>query len=62
MRCIGGIPVDRSKKTSLTDQIAAEFDKHNTFYIGVTPEGTRKYTEEWKKGFTLLHKKRMCLL
>lgn len=33
MRCIGGIPVDRSKKTSLTDQIAAEFDKHDTFYI-----------------------------
>jgi 1-acyl-sn-glycerol-3-phosphate acyltransferase len=57
MRCIGGIPVDRSKKTSLTDQIAAEFDKHNTFYIGVTPEGTRKYTEEWKKGFYIIAQK-----
>jgi len=57
MRCIGGIPIDRSKKTSLTDQIAAEFDKHNTFYIGVTPEGTRKYTEEWKKGFYIIAQK-----
>ena len=51
MRALGGIPVDRSKKTSLTDQIAEEFQKHDQFQIGITPEGTRKYNPEWKRGF-----------
>lgn len=51
MRALGGIPVDRSKKTSLTDQIAEEFEKHDQFQIGITPEGTRKYNTEWKRGF-----------
>ena len=51
MRALGGIPVDRSKKTSLTDQIAEEFKKHEKFQLGITPEGTRKYNPDWKKGF-----------
>lgn len=57
MRSLGGIAVDRSKKTSLTDQIAAEFGKHESFYIGVTPEGTRKYNKDWKKGFYFIAQK-----
>lgn len=48
---IGGIPVDRSKKTSLTTQMAEQFDKRLSFRLAVTPEGTRKKTGEWKKGF-----------
>lgn len=48
---MGGIPVDRSKKTSLTAQLAEEFQKRDSFQLAVTPEGTRKKTEEWKKGF-----------
>ncbi len=51
MRALGGIPVDRSKKTSLTDQIAEEFKKYEKFQLGITPEGTRKYNPDWKKGF-----------
>ena len=51
MRRLGGVPVDRSKKTSLTDQIAEEFGRHRVFRIGVTPEGTRKGNAEWKRGF-----------
>ena len=50
-RGIGGIPVDRSKKTSLTTQLAEEFERRDTFELAVTPEGTRKKTNEWKKGF-----------
>lgn|SRR5574344_2392953 len=57
MRSLGGIPVDRSKKTSLTDQIADEFAKHDSFCIGVTPEGTRKYNADWKKGFYFIAQK-----
>ena len=48
---LGGIPVDRSKKNSLTDQLAEEFSKRNYFHLAITPEGTRKKTGEWKKGF-----------
>lgn len=51
MKKLGGIPVDRSKKTSMTDQMAHEFDKTDSLYIAITPEGTRKSNPEWKKGF-----------
>lgn len=51
MRRFGGIPVDRSKKQSLTDVMAAEFSKHEIFRIAVTPEGTRKANAQWKLGF-----------
>jgi len=48
---IGGVPVDRDKKTSVTDQMVEEFNKRDRFHLAITPEGTRKRSEEWKKGF-----------
>ncbi len=51
MRRLGGIPVYRSKKMSMTDQLAAIARKRNEFHLCITPEGTRSRTEEWKKGF-----------
>lgn len=48
---IGGIPVDRSKKTSLTEQMASEFSRRNHFQLAITPEGTRSKNSEWKRGF-----------
>ncbi len=51
LKAIGGIPVDRSKKTSLTEQITAEFNKRKEFQVAVTPEATRKANKNWKKGF-----------
>lgn len=48
---LGGIPVDRSKKTSLTEQMAQEFSRHNDFQLAITPEGTRSKNTEWKRGF-----------
>ncbi len=50
-RSMGGIPVDRSKSTSVTDQVAEEFNKHETFHIAITPEGTRSLVPKWKMGF-----------
>jgi len=47
----GGIPVDRSKKTSLTEQMAELFAKKDEFELAITPEGTRKKSAEWKRGF-----------
>lgn len=48
---VGGVPVDRSKHTSVTDQMVERFNANERFQLAVTPEGTRKRAEEWKKGF-----------
>jgi len=48
---IGGIPVTRNKKTSLTDQLAEKAKSAKEFRLAVTPEGTRSRAEKWKRGF-----------
>ena len=48
---MGGIPVNRDKRTSLTDQVVEMFQTHDRFQVAITPEGTRKRVDEWKKGF-----------
>ena len=50
-RHIGGIPVNRSKHTSMTDAMASAARKEPHFRLCVTPEGTRSLNTEWKKGF-----------
>lgn len=50
-RWMGGIPVDRKKKTALTEQLAVLFKQRNQLCLAVTPEGTRKANPNWKKGF-----------
>lgn len=51
MRALGGIPVERSRKTSLTDQLAAKAKEASTICLAVTPEGTRSRVDHWKRGF-----------
>lgn len=48
---MGGIPVDRSKKTSLTEQMATQFSLRDNFQLAITPEGTRSKNNDWKRGF-----------
>lgn len=50
-KAIGGIPVDRGRNNSITDQMAKRFRESDKFQIAITPEGTRKQVDEWKKGF-----------
>ena len=47
----GGIPVHRQKHSSMTDALADTATKSETFRLCITPEGTRKRTKEWKRGF-----------
>ncbi len=47
----GVIPVDRSKKGNMTDQLAEEFSKRDSLYISIAPEGSRSMRSDWKKGF-----------
>jgi len=51
LRNMGGVPVNRSKRTSVTEQMAEEFEKRETFHLAVTPEGTRSLVKKWKMGF-----------
>ena len=44
-------PVDRSRKTSLVDQMVKHFNECKKFHLAITPEGTRKANPNWKKGF-----------
>ena len=53
----GGIPVERKKHTSLTDQIAAIAREREAFGLCVTPEGTRKPVADWKLGFYYIAQK-----
>lgn len=51
LKRMGGIPIDRSHKTSTVEQMIEMFKQRQIFHLGITPEGTRKANPNWKKGF-----------
>lgn len=51
LKSIGGVPIDRNKRTSVTEQMVGLFNTRKVFQLAITPEGTRKPAKEWKKGF-----------
>ena len=54
---MGGIPVWRSKHTSMTDNLAQTARESKNFLLCITPEGTRKQNAEWKMGFYYIAQK-----
>ena len=56
-RSLGGIPVWRSKHTSMTDNLAETARHAKNFMLCVTPEGTRSLNPDWKKGFYYIAQK-----
>ena len=56
-RKLGGIPVWRSKRTSMTDNLAETAKQAKTFHLCITPEGTRSPNPEWKMGFYFIAQK-----
>lgn len=50
-RKIGGIPVYRTKQTSMTKRLAEVARHRDIFHLTITPEGTRSLNSDWKKGF-----------
>lgn len=56
-KAVGGIPVDRGRRTSLVDQAAEMFATKKKFHLAITPEGTRKANPNWKKGFYFIAQK-----
>jgi 1-acyl-sn-glycerol-3-phosphate acyltransferase len=50
----GGIAVDRGKRNNIVQQVVSIFNNSESLYFLITPEGTRKYSARWKKGFYLI--------
>lgn len=51
LKSLGGIPVNRKKKTSLSEQMVKLFNSKKQFQLAIAPEGTRKRNAQWKSGF-----------
>lgn len=52
LRRIGVVPVDRGNRSNgLVQQAVAAFGREERFVMVITPEGTRKATRHWKRGF-----------
>ena len=56
-RRMGGIPVWRTKSTSMTDNLAETARQLSVFQLCITPEGTRSANPDWKKGFYFIAQK-----
>ena len=48
---MGGVPVDRSRRANLTEQVAEAFGKVERLHLVVAPEGSRTSDGRWKSGF-----------
>jgi hypothetical protein len=48
---LGGIPIDRKSRNSLPEQMAEAFQRADKLWLGITPEGTRKAVDSFKKGY-----------
>jgi 1-acyl-sn-glycerol-3-phosphate acyltransferase len=57
LRRSGGIPIDRRNSNNMVNQIIDEFNSNDSFYLAITPEGTRKKTNHWKKGYYFIAQK-----
>ena len=50
-KSLGGIPVDRTKKSSVSEQMVTLFRSNENLQLAIAPEGTRKKNTKWKTGF-----------
>ena len=51
LRWLGAIELDRGRSINAVQQAIDEFDRHDSFYLGLAPEGTRSRKPGWKSGF-----------
>lgn len=48
---MGGIPIDRTKRSNVVDQVAEEFARRERLALVIAAEGTRSTDGSWKSGF-----------
>ena len=51
IRSLGAIAIDRGKNNTTIQIVSKMFGEKENFLLLITPEGTRRYSEHWKKGF-----------
>lgn len=51
LKKVGGVPIDRSKSLNSVDQVVELFKVTDPMFFALTPEGTRKLANKWKRGF-----------
>jgi 1-acyl-sn-glycerol-3-phosphate acyltransferase len=51
MRRLGGIPVDRARRTNLVEQVVEYFGTVDQLFLVIPPSATRKRATHWKSGF-----------
>ncbi len=51
LRALGCIELDRGRAGSAVRQAIGWFEREDSFYFGLAPEGTRRRTSGWKSGF-----------
>lgn len=51
LKRLGGIPIDRSKKTNVVQTMVDAFGKSKELIITIAPSGTREKVMTWKTGF-----------
>jgi 1-acyl-sn-glycerol-3-phosphate acyltransferase len=55
LRWIGGVPVERTSRHGVAQRMIAQMqerkDRDEYFWLGLAPEGTRKYIPGWRSGF-----------
>jgi len=55
LRRLGGLPVDRGRyKSNMVGQVVKLFQENTSLLVVITPEGTRRRVDQWKKGFYLI--------
>jgi 1-acyl-sn-glycerol-3-phosphate acyltransferase len=60
---VGGIPVDRDAPLKATKQTIAHMEKQDEIILAIAPDGTRQYTDHWKKGFYFIaHKMKLPIV
>lgn len=48
---MGGIPIDRTQRANVVEQVAEEFARRDRLALVIAAEGTRSSRGEWKSGF-----------
>ena len=51
LRRVGGVPIERDTANGVVRQMTARFAASERLWLGIAPEGTRKYVTKWKNGF-----------
>lgn len=48
---VGGVGIDRTQSRGMVGSMIEAFERSESLYLVIPPEGTRSYADHWKSGF-----------